>query len=83
MNKGWVAECQDCPTTIGGYGEQVKEHAEFRTDDKAGADSWADLHSAEHLHKVDVTQFERLQLDLIEINPAVMDKLFGNATKKK
>lgn len=75
MEQGWVAECQNCPTTIGGYGEQVKEHAEYP--DKTLADAWADMHCAIYMHQVDVRRFERIPMDLTYVNTKLLKTLFG------
>lgn len=79
--RGWLAECQTCPTTTDpAYGHQVKVHKEFPADDELGAHLWALMHSSADLravHTVTVSRFQRFDVDLTDINPDVRKILTG------
>lgn len=77
--QGWVAECQDCPTTTDpGYGHQIKVHQEFAPSNRVDADLWALVHSDSHGgHVVEVGRFVRMPIQVTDINPEVMRALFG------
>jgi hypothetical protein len=88
--QGWAAECDSCPTTVGGYGEQVKVRREFvvaaaadaqqYAGAAADAQQWASLHhDANPGHRVTVTCFTRMEFTLVNPNPDVMRALFGSA----
>ena len=78
--EGWVAECQDCPTTVGvDYGELIKVHEEFPLDCYLQAELWAVEHARQNPeHYVEVRRFTRLEAEFVNVNPDVMKLLFGD-----
>jgi hypothetical protein len=78
--QGWVAECQDCPTTTDpDYGHQVKVHQEFAPSNYDDAVRWAFLHASRSGgHRVDIRRFARIPFEVTDMNPEVTRALFGS-----
>jgi len=77
---GWRAECQDCPVTVGGYGERVWVCREFPGDSDVSevyARAWAIAHADRHGHDVRVTKYHRMVFEVPVWNPELFYRLIG------
>lgn len=73
--QGWLAQCQDCPPTVGEYGEKLGVHQKF--DEKLGAEMWASAHTALYPHTVTIARFIAWDVAVDYLDPEIMNALFG------
>jgi len=77
---GWIAECHDCPITIGGYGERIKVHEKFAPNNRIDAELWAGTHHHLYGHIVTVRRFAQLEVDCTWVDHDALQRWLAHDT---